>query len=180
MGIHSNNQDSLLSLSPREFEDTIAAMFQRLGYSVQQTPYSRDMGIDVIANKDGHKYIIQCKRYGKNNSVGLSQLKEFFATTIDSKAKGYFITTGRFTKPAKQYAREHEIEFIDLGQLIPLMRQAFPKSDDENIARVMCLECGDVVVFSLEKQKTEKVCKNGHFVKNDLKVGPLYRQIPGD
>jgi hypothetical protein len=50
-----NRKDFLLRGTPREFEDGVAAMFEKLGYSVKQTPYSNDGGKDAIAIKDGKK-----------------------------------------------------------------------------------------------------------------------------
>jgi hypothetical protein len=40
--------DELRRLSPSQFEDQIARMFERLGYEVSQTPYSSDFGRDAI------------------------------------------------------------------------------------------------------------------------------------
>lgn len=55
-----SNEEKLLSLSPKDFEDVIAEMYRRLGYSVKQTPFSNDKGKDAILIKDGQKFIVEC------------------------------------------------------------------------------------------------------------------------
>jgi len=47
--------DDLRRLSPQQFENLVAQLFDRLGYSVKQTPYSNDYGRDAILHKDGGK-----------------------------------------------------------------------------------------------------------------------------
>lgn len=60
-----DNPESLYDLSPREFEELVAAVFERNGYSVTLTPATRDGGCDVIATKntDGIPImlLIECK-----------------------------------------------------------------------------------------------------------------------
>jgi HJR/Mrr/RecB family endonuclease len=53
--------DFLLSSGPREFENAVAAMFERLGYSVKQTPYSSDGGKDAVATKEAKTFLISAR-----------------------------------------------------------------------------------------------------------------------
>lgn len=162
-------EEYLLSLSPNEFEDAVAAMFRKLGYSVKQTPFSADRGRDAVVTKDGRKYVIECKRYGTEKSVGRPALQKFFAAMKEEKAVGgFFVTTGRFAKTAVEYAEKNAIELIPGNHLVSMMHQAFPESEKEDSVRVMCLECGEVVVFSLRSDQTQKRCRKGHLVNNDF------------
>ena len=68
-------------MGSKEFEDSIAKVFRKLGYRVTQTPYSRDGGKDAIAWKDNKKYVIECKRYGTGSSVGRRDLQILLAAS---------------------------------------------------------------------------------------------------
>jgi HJR/Mrr/RecB family endonuclease len=67
----------LRELSPSHFEDEMARMFERLGYLVQQTPYVNDRGRDAILQKDGDKFLLECKRYGKKVGSGAPTYRNF-------------------------------------------------------------------------------------------------------
>lgn len=156
----------LFSLSPNEFEDAVASMFRHLGYNVTQTPRANDGGKDAIMYKEGKKYVVECKRYGKGKSIGRPALQKFFAAMFEENAeKGYFVTTAGFASTAIKYARDNNIVLINLSKLIALMKQAFPEKSSENV-RVKCLECGSLYVFALKEKKRQ--CSCGNWVTNDL------------
>lgn len=161
--------DYLYSLSPYEFEDAVADMYRRLGYIVEQTPYSNDHGKDGIAYKNNKKYVIECKRYSKENKVGRPPLQKFFAAMYEEKAvKGFFITTGFFADTAYEYAKVNKIELINGTRLVQEMRKAYPEANDDKI-EVMCLECGDIVTFNMDQGEDQrKCCKNKHKVEKNI------------
>ena len=163
--------DFLMSGTPREFEDTVAAMFEKLGYSVKQTPYSSDGGKDAIATKDGKKVLIECKRYEKD-LIGRPALQKFYAAIMEEKAdKGILVTTSGFARTALQYdyVRSNLIELIDGKTLAHMMIRAFPESSDLEKYTVMCLQCGSQVMFDLLAGESHKMCRNNHPVNNDLR-----------
>ena len=106
----------------REFEQYIADLFSRLGYKTKVTGRPSDGGIDVIAEKDGIKHYIQCKKY-ITSKVGVGALRDFYGAIADHLAngKGYFITTNKFTLEAEQFAEDKPIELIDGFRLIKYM-----------------------------------------------------------
>lgn len=164
----------LYSLNPYEFEDAVADMFRRLGYTVEQTPYSNDHGKDAIAYKNNKKYLIECKRYDKENKVGRPQLQKFFAAIYEEKAvKGFFITTGFFAETAYEYAKDNKIELINGTRLVEGMRKAYPESNDDTV-QVMCLACGDIVTFNMDQGDVpRKYCKNKHIVEKNITYNDL-------
>ena len=98
------NIKELRSLSWQLFEDEIARMFKRLGYEVKQTPSVNDHGRDAILTKDGKKFLLECKRYGEDGSSGRPDLQKFHsAITTDGAVSGFFVTTGRFTRDAREF-----------------------------------------------------------------------------
>lgn len=170
-----SKKDFLMSGTPREFEDTVAAMFQKLGYSVKQTPYSSDGGKDAIAKKDDKKVLIECKRYEKD-LIGRPALQKFYAAIMEEKAdKGIFVTTSGFARTALEYeyVKSNLIELIDGKTLAHMMIRAFPESSDSEKYAVMCLQCGSQVMFDLLAGEFRKMCPNNHPVNNDLQSGML-------
>lgn len=163
--------DFLLNLSPSQFEDAIAVMYQQLGYTVKQTAISNDFGRDAILLKDGKKYLVECKRYGADMLIGRPALQKFYAAIIGDKADGgFFITTSSFARTAIKYAKETQITCIDGKALSVLMQQAYP-SENESLYSMLCCECGEKVTFDLSKLEQEKFCTNNHRISNDLDLG---------
>ncbi len=111
-----------------EFEEYIADLFSKLGHKVKTRGGPYDQGIDVIAEKNGIKYPIQCKRYN-NSSVGVSEVKEFWASISDNlgRGKGYLVTTNIFTLEAERFVEGKPIELIDGQRLIGYIRLAEKK-----------------------------------------------------
>ena len=112
--------EELLELSPRDFELYIGSLFQHLGYIIEVTPYVNDKGLDIIMEKDGVKYGVQCKRY--KGTVGSPDIQTFLGALSHAKAdKGFFVTTGMFSFEAEKMAAEHPVQLInriDLAKLI--------------------------------------------------------------
>ncbi|MDF2531481.1 MAG: mrr [Clostridia bacterium] len=160
--------DFLYKLTPYEFEDTIMEMYRALGYNVKQTSYSNDRGKDGIAYKGNNKYLIECKRYDKDNKIGRPQLQKFFAAMHEENAyMGYFVTTSTFAQTAYEYARENKIELIDGERLARLMAKAYPDNSGDYI-QTMCPLCGDIVKFSMVNNEQRKKCINNHTVERNI------------
>lgn len=87
-----------------EFEYWCADALRKLGYRyVEVTPGSGDQGVDVLAQKDGIKYAVQCKRY--NSDLGNKPVQEVYAgKAIYHCHVGVVITNQHFTAGAKQLA----------------------------------------------------------------------------
>ena len=100
-----------------EFEEYIAQFFKSKGFEVQQTSYSHDGGIDLIAicNEPifSGKYIIQCKKYA-DSLVGQPVIRDLYGVVMSENAnKGILITTSDFTDDAQAFAKHKNIELIN-------------------------------------------------------------------
>jgi len=115
----------LRGLKPSEFESYIADLFTKLGYKTTRTGGSYDKGVDVIAEKDGLKHYIQCKKY-MISVVGVGELRDFYGAIADhlAQAKGFFITTNKFTLEAEKFAEDKPIELIDGYKLVKYVRMS--------------------------------------------------------
>lgn len=111
------------SLKPSEFEDFVAVLYQRLGYNTERVGRSHDGGIDVIAEKNGIKYYIQCKKF-ITQKVSVGAVRDFYGAMFNllASSKGIFITTNIFTTEAEKFAENNPIELIDGSELIKLVR----------------------------------------------------------
>ncbi len=89
-----------------EFEHWCANLLTDLGYSnVSVTQSSGDQGVDVLAEKDGIKYAIQCKCYSKD--LGNTPVQEILAGKQFYHCHvGAVMTNQYFTKGAKDLAAE--------------------------------------------------------------------------
>ena len=114
----------LKELKPWEFEDYIAHLYSKLGHKTERVGGGYDGGVDVIAEKNGIKYYIQCKKY-ITSTVGVKEIREFYGVLVDHTAqgKGIFITTNIFTSEAEYFAKDKPIELIDGQKLVRLIRQ---------------------------------------------------------
>jgi len=145
----------LRGMKPWEFEEYIAELFTKMGYKTKVRGGSYDKGIDVIAEKDGIKHYIQCKKYFKRK-VGVAEVREFYGSMADflANGKGMFIATSKFTIEAEKFAEDKPMELIDEFKLIKYIRLA-EKSKNKSDSKV-CPKCGG----KLE----ERVGKYGKFL----------------
>ena len=104
-------------LDGSEFERYCADALENAGFThVRTTPASRDFGADVLAQKDGVTYAVQCKRYDR--PVGVSSVQEVYAARdFYGMMVGAVMTNSEFTAPARQMAEKLGILLWD-GQVI--------------------------------------------------------------
>lgn len=107
----NTNPDTMMSLSPREFEELVADLFFREGFDVELTPESKDGGRDILAVRSdefgSHLYLAECKRYAPNRPVGVEYVRALYGVVENEKAsRGIIATTSHFTKGAKSFSLE--------------------------------------------------------------------------
>ena len=113
-GLSTNFQN----MSPYEFEEFIAELFGRMGYSTETTKASSDYGADVIAKRNGETTIIQVKRYKEGNNVGNQTVQQTLGAMFRFNAgKSIIVTTSKFTRQAMKQAEGAPIELWDKEKL---------------------------------------------------------------
>ena len=87
-----------------EFEEYCAELLKKCGFEdVEVTRGSGDYGIDILAEKDGVTYAIQCKCY--NAPVGVKAVQEAYAgRDYYDRMVGAVLTNQHFTQPAVEAA----------------------------------------------------------------------------
>jgi len=116
--------EQLLALAPSEFEEMTVELFQAYGHVARRTGTTGDHGVDVIVQtKKGEKCIVQCKRW--RGPVGEPIVRDFYGVLQHEKAdKGIIISTGKFSRPAQEWARGKPITLYDGEKFLQLWQRA--------------------------------------------------------
>lgn len=107
----------------RDFEQFCAELLKERGFvEVEVTKGSGDYGIDILAEKDGVTYAIQCKRY--DSPVGVKAIQEAYAgRDYYDRMVGAVLTNQYFTAPAVEAAKKLKILLWDRGYLDSMMQE---------------------------------------------------------
>ncbi|MBQ9008273.1 MAG: restriction endonuclease [Clostridia bacterium] len=74
----NNRASRCLRLTGEEFEEYAAAVLRDNGFKhIEMTPVSGDQGVDILCERGGKRYAIQCKNY--QGSVGNAAVQEAYA-----------------------------------------------------------------------------------------------------
>ncbi|WP_165242631.1 restriction endonuclease [Corynebacterium lizhenjunii] len=117
---------------PAFFEQAVLDLLMAMGYGGTQgkatrTQLSNDGGIDGIIDQDAlglSRIYVQAKRYGLDRSIGRPDIQGFVGALQGAQAdRGVFLTTGKFSEGAKQYAEAvaSRVVLIDGVRLAQLM-----------------------------------------------------------
>ncbi|MCM1134400.1 MAG: restriction endonuclease [Clostridium sp.] len=109
--------DTFEDMDGHEFEYYCADLLERRGFlEVEVTRGSGDYGIDILAEKDGVTYAVQCKRY--NAPVGVKAVQEAYAgRDYYDRMVGAVMTNQYFTAPAVEAAKKLKILLWDGGYI---------------------------------------------------------------
>jgi hypothetical protein len=114
--------NSLMTLSPGEFEKLVATLFKANGHQAQVLGGSSDHGVDIVVlSADKEKWIVQCKRY--SGSVGEPIVRDLYgAMGHEGAQRAYLVTTGSFTTQAQEWAVGKPIVLYDGPALVKLIK----------------------------------------------------------
>lgn len=106
------------------FEKYCATVLQKNGFiNVSVTPGSGDQGVDVIAEKEGVRYAVQCKCY--SSALGNTPVQEVCAgKSMYNCHVGVVMTNNYFTAGAKQLAEKNGILLWDRDKLQQMIDSA--------------------------------------------------------
>lgn len=117
---------------PAFFEQAVLDLLIAMGFGgtdgkATRTQLVNDGGIDGIVDQDAlglSRIYVQAKRYAPDSSVGRPEVQGFVGALHGNQAnQGVFITTGRFSSGAQDYARSvpTRVVLIDGARLTALM-----------------------------------------------------------
>lgn len=135
----------------RQFESFTAEAYKRQGYHVIETPEGPDNGVDLVMHKEGEKTNVQCKHW-KATNVGVEEIRELLGSVIAGGAhNGIFVTSGYYTNPASEFARNCDIKLVNGNELAALIggmseEQIDIASNLKTTSAVACPECSAPMV----------------------------------
>ena len=106
-----------------DFEYFCADLLEKSGFlEVEVTKGSGDYGADILAEKDGVTYAIQCKCY--HSPIGVKAVQEAYAgRDYYDRMVGAVLTNQYFTAPAVEAAKKLKILLWDRGYLERMMEE---------------------------------------------------------
>lgn len=115
--------DPLDGMEGHDFEYYCADILRKRGFlEVEVTRGSGDYGVDILAEKDGVTYAIQCKSYSA--PVGVKAVQEAYAgRDYYDRMVGAVLTNQYFTKPAVEAAKKLKILLWDRGYLETMIEE---------------------------------------------------------
>lgn len=115
--------DSIDGMEGHDFESFCAQLLKKRGFEeVTVTRGSGDFGVDILAEKEGITYAIQCKCYSE--SVGFKAVQEAYAgRDYYDRMVGVVLTNQYFTAPAVEAAKKLKILLWDRGYLDSMMEE---------------------------------------------------------
>jgi restriction system protein len=134
--INADVADALLARlhaqDPAFFEQAVLDLLMAMGYGgaegkATRTRLSSDGGIDGIVDQDAlglSRIYVQAKRYALDSAVGRPEIQAFVGALHGNQAnQGVFITSGRFSAGAREYAANlpTRVILIDGERLAALM-----------------------------------------------------------
>lgn len=124
-------------LTPRQFEELVAALLEPQGFKVRLTPPGRDGGVDIFAERQSpldapELVIVQCKRNRPDRRVGEPVVKQLL-TDVDIRdaTRGLIATTSTFSKHAASLIKrfKYRLDGADQGRLQDWMLLFLNKDD---------------------------------------------------
>lgn len=115
--------DDIDLMEGHDFECYCAELLRKRGFQeVEVTKGSGDYGIDILAEKEGVTYAIQCKCYAA--PVGVKAVQEAYAgRDYYDRMVGAVLTNQYFTQPAVEAAKKLKILLWDRGYLESMLEE---------------------------------------------------------
>jgi restriction system protein len=104
------------TMSAADFERFCADELSRVGWQARVIGASGDQGVDVVAEKNGRRIVLQCKKY--SSPVGNKAVQEAFAGMhYHSANAAYVVSNGAYTKAALQLASTTGVRLMHYSEL---------------------------------------------------------------
>jgi restriction system protein len=105
------------------FELLAGEIFRRKGFEVEiGSGLGADGGKDLTLQRDGEVHLVQCKLLSAENKVSVMAMREFYGLLVAENAKsGIFMTTGLYSRDAKEFAEGKPIKLLGRAEIEELM-----------------------------------------------------------
>ncbi len=120
----ANNTVNFDTMSGEQFEHFCADLLLKNGFEkAEVTQLSGDYGIDILAEKDGITYAVQCKCYSSNIGNGAVQ-EAYSGKEMYKRMVAVVMTNQYFTPAAKKTAEETRVLLWDRDVLLNMIAKA--------------------------------------------------------
>ncbi len=113
-------------------EQLVAELFRAMGYRATTTRPVKDEGVDIVAHRDPlgvEPPLLKVQVKSQEANVGADAVKAFYAS-IHERDVGVFVTSGGFTPPALDFARNRgNLRTIDGVELVDLIQTHYERLD---------------------------------------------------
>lgn len=125
------------SIEWKRFEDLCQRFYTSKGIRSECTPLGPDGGIDIRLFQDNSgkaTAIVQCKAWG-DSYVGVRPIRELLGVMVHEKvAKAFFMTSGKYSDEAKDFAAPNRITLIDGKMLLAMLLRLPEESRNQLLA----------------------------------------------
>lgn len=167
----------------KEFEVLVGEAFRRKGFSVRENfENGPDGGVDLVLFDGSDKYLVQCKQW-RAFKVGVKVVRELFGVMASTGSVGGFVvTSGEFTKDAKDFAQDKNINLIagpELWEMIQSAKTVSPvvKCKQNGTSVKICPGCGKEMLLRIARRGSQAGqkfwgCTGYPLCKNTLPIEP--------
>ena len=136
--IEQNTRDFILKRLARDlkghpFEDFVAHLLQAMGFRTRISPEGADGGVDIIAHRDALGFeppIIKVQVKSQDAGVVSDGTVKQLKGALSGSEHGLLVTLGRFSGPARAFARTvPHLRLIDGQNLVDLILENYEKFD---------------------------------------------------
>lgn len=151
--------ESLRNTPWKDLEFLVAEAYRRQGYTVDfSLGRGADGGVDLVLRRAGQTALVQCKQW-KVYSVGAPVIREMFGLmTAEHADEAIIVTTGTFTREARNFAANKPIQLVDGSQLLSLVQSvqgrisAVPTAAPSVATTPACPQCGKPMVIRIARR----------------------------
>jgi hypothetical protein len=110
-------------LNWKSFELLAGEIFRRRGFEVEiSSGLGADGGKDLTLRQGSEVRLVQCKRLSAQNKVSVMEMRQFYGLLVAEKATcGIFMTTGLYSRDAREFAEGKPIKLLGLAEIEQLM-----------------------------------------------------------
>lgn len=121
-----------------EFEHRCAEVLRNIGWHATVTVASGDQGVDIEAEREGYRIVVQCKFY--SSPVGNAAVQEIAAGVLHYQAdRGVVVSQSSFTQAARRLAQTTDVLLVDFDDLQHIDALLDGNEIEENSdARIVC------------------------------------------
>nr|WP_227004148.1 MULTISPECIES: restriction endonuclease [Salicibibacter] len=155
---------SIDQMDGHQFEYFLVQLLKALGYrSVKGTKRSNDFGADLVMEKEKKKIVVQAKRYGYKQRVGIQAIQQVFAAIPFYQAQEAWVVTNSFyTASACKLAQACGVHLLDRWRLQQFIVNVNPEMTAQKVyenvepARRNCPLCGSPLVVRSHQENTRR------------------------